>query len=264
MPKRKSVLKKKRERTRSVVFILITLLIGAIFVGVWFGARLPEVTITEVRVDGTHFIEAGAVREVVYETLSGSYLWLIPHVNSLLYPNRKVERTLEEVFLPINLVDVSRDGFTTLVVAIEERQEVAVWCASRASTTPCYLMDNTGLLFETGERSTAMVTYSGGVAGKPLGAHFLNHEFPTLQMFLEDMHTATRRSPEAVVVDEYDDMYVYFKEGGELRFVRDYEPQLLLDNIASVFGSGRFQTEERLEYVDFRFGSKVYVKFVGE
>lgn len=261
MPKKKRTLKEKRARKRNILIGVGVFALVVIVVGIGFLSRLPEVTITEVRVDGTAFIDEEAVRAFVHEKLAGSYLWVVPRKNTFFYPEHTIEKTLPDVFLPINLVDVTRDGFTSIVVAIEERQSVATWCASTASSSPCYLMDSTGFLFEEETESPGVVTYVGGVSGEPLGSYFIDGEFPVLRDIIDGMHAATNRSVAQVVIDEYDDIYVYFREGGEVRFVRAYEPKTLLDNIASVFSSRRFETEEYLEYADFRFGNKVYVKF---
>ena len=261
MPKKKRTLKEKRAQKRTITIGVAITLFVLLIVSVALVSRLPEVTIAEVRVDGAHSISEADVRTAVEQKLAGSYFWLVPKKNTLLYPEHAIEDVLRESFPPIHLVDVTRDGFTKLVVAIEERQPVAVWCERSASSSGCYFMDDTGLLFESGDVNPAFVTYQGGVEGEPLGAHFIDGEFETLRQVVSDLHTATTRSPERVVVDEYDDIYVYFKEGGEVRFVRRYEPRALLDNIASVFSSNRFETEDYFEYADFRFGNKVYVKF---
>lgn len=260
MPKRKRSLKEKRAQKRNVlVGVGIAVCVGAV-VTVAFLARLPEVTITDVRVDGATLIDTASVVQVVEEELAGSYLWLVPRKNTFFYPEQALEQRVQAAFPPVHLVDVSRDGFTTIVVAIEERQSVALWCAGSAPS-PCFLMDDTGFLFEPAEEHAALITYRGGVVGEPLGAHFIDGEFPALHTLMSAMHEATQRTVQEVVVDEYNDLYVYFKEGGEVRFVRRYDSQLLLDNITSIFSSPRFNTDEVLEYADFRFGNKVYVKF---
>jgi hypothetical protein len=53
-----------------------------------------------------------------------------------------------------------------------------------------------------------------------------------------------------------------FVEGGTLRFVRTGDTGATLANIASVFGSETFRSDRLFEYADFRYGDKVYVKFL--
>jgi hypothetical protein len=51
-------------------------------------------------------------------------------------------------------------------------------------------------------------------------------------------------------------------QGGTLKFVRTADRPVLLDNIASIFSARGLSASETLDYADFRFGDKVYVKFL--
>lgn len=261
MAKRRGSLAARRQRVRYVLFALGILVLIGLIVLLWFGVRRHEVTITSVDVSGTQFIDARDVETLAQEKLEGSYFWFVPKRNALFYPKGEIERSLKETFFPINILSIDRDGLKGLLVSIEERQPIAEWCGT-STTTACYLVDKTGLLFEEANKNSGALVYQSEPLA--LGDTFLNGEFFELHGFITTLRTTTNRAIQMVVIDEHDDVFVIFREGGELRFVRTDNKEALLDNITSTFTSNRFQTDEVLEYVDFRFGNKVYVKFLDE
>jgi cell division septal protein FtsQ len=264
MPKRKSVLVKKKEQKRVRLAILVGVLALVALVGVYAGARAPAITIRDIHVDGTHHTNASALEDVVRAELSGTRFFLFPKKNTFFYPKQNIETELQERFAPLSSVSLTRDGFTALQVRVSERDPVAKWCAVNATTTPCYMLDAGGTLFITEDAYPGrdfVVFYGEGLT---LGALFLDGEFPELYAFLMALQPIIQKTPYEVVIDTHQDVYVRFSEGGELRFEQGAETALLLDDVVSIFSADRLQRNEPFEYVDFRFGNKVYVKFVGE
>lgn len=262
MPKKKRTLTARRKLLRNFLFGFGAVVAIGLIILLWFGLRRPEVIIANVDVSGTHYIDGSAVKSFTEEALDGSYFWFVPRKNALFYPKKDIEKTLVENFLPINILSIDRDRFTGLLISIEERQPIGAWCDTLSTSTPCYLVDKTGLLFETTDSSPSGTMMYHSVPEKTLGDVFLDGDFLKLHEMVTTIQTITGHSAHSVLVDEHDDVYVFFREGGELRFVRTDDKETLLDNITSTFSSRRFEEGEAFEYVDFRFGNKVYVKFL--
>jgi hypothetical protein len=126
-------------------------------------------------------------------------------------------------------------------------------------------MDKEGFIFvEAPVDTTLYVRFSGLVAGDPIGSRYLDGDFDSFKSFIEEVSSTAHRTPQSVVVENNDDVSITFVQGGVLKFVRTDDSEATLDNIASVFSSRKLDTNERLEYADFRFGNKVYVKFIEE
>lgn len=265
MPKKRKKISLKTKR-RLVLYTKVGLIsVGAIgfFVTFLILVRLPEVTVAVVTVEGTHFAKEALVKEVVLGQLKGSYVFLVPKRNTFVVPEGSIKKELLSVFPAIQDVSFNKDSFNSLSVTVSEKEPLAKWCSNFSSTSPCYLVDENGFVFAP-EEGGGYVTYSGTIEGSPVGNTFLEGGFKKLHTMISELEKTTNRTPDRVVVDEHDDVTVLFKEGGEVRFVRMFDESILLDNIASVFASRRFKTDEQLLYADFRFGNKVYVKFVGE
>lgn len=260
--KRKLSLKERRKRARiftlvvGVVAVVSTLVFGIL------GLRSPEINITQVEVSGGVYTREDLVHRVVSEMLDGSYFFLVPHSNTFLYPKSHIQKELSELFVSLESVSIRRNGLTALEVALHDRTPSALWCTSFEEGAPCYFLDENGLVFtRAADVPSGLLVFSGELSDQPLGEHYLAGAYANIVSLLSNIQTATRRTPEKVSIDAHDDISVFFKEGGEVRFTQKNADNFLLDNIASVFASRRFKTDEQLDYADFRFGSKVYVKF---
>jgi hypothetical protein len=229
-------------------------------------SRLPSITIAEVHLEGTHLVDEAAAKMIVSEKLSGSYAFIIPHANAFFYP-RSIGRALLNAFPPIEQVTVSRNGLTALSVSITEREAVADWCAGNppedvhSAASNCYLMDSEGFIYAPSSDSS-LVRYYGMISENPIGQRYLPNEFGTLEKLVNGSKTLVQRTPAIVTVDQgSNDASVIFAEGGIVRFERTADPESTLNNIASVFASQSFKDHADFEYIDFRFGDKVYAKF---
>lgn len=281
--KKKRPLKERRRRARMLALFALAFAVLALLASAVIGLRRPEITIASVEVFGTAIAREDLVHRQVTDLLHGSYLFLIPRANTFFYPHARIVKDIKSTFLPVKDVRVSRSGFTALSVRVKEREAAALWCRPASNAQPadvateaeeaagaptrCFLMDEDGFVFAPAQGDTApaeLLRFLGKLSADPLGETYLSGSLGTLRIFLDKLARAAKRTPGEVLVDEHDDVYVRFAESGEVRFTRADQSDALLDNIASVFASSRFAEDDELDYADFRFGSKIYVKFVGE
>lgn len=264
--KRKPSLKERRRRKRFVIFFLSAVVVVSFFVLAVIGLRMPDVNISSVVVHGAKYAREDLVQQFASSMLEGSYFFLIPRSSIFVYPKTAMARDALSLFPSVKEISITRNGFTALSISLTERTPAALWCASFASTSPCYVMDDGGFVFAKAdsEQSADLLAYLGNLSGDPLAATFLHGDYEPLDTFVGDIGHATERDLFAVSIDENDDVTVFFKSGGELRFARKDMSDVLLESIASVFASDRFHSDDTLEYADFRFGNKIYVKFEGE
>lgn len=257
-------LKKRRQRLEWVKVAAGTTVVLAAFVLVWHVSRLPDITVNDVEVTGTDLVQAETVQGILESKLNGSYLFVIPRANSLVFPKQDMLASLITAFPEIDRVAIVRDGWQKLAVAVIEREPVALWCTDGEGSM-CYLMDKEGFIFSEAPADTALyVRFSGVVLGDPIGSRYLEGDFSSFKSFVEQVSSTAHRTPRSVLVEDNEDVSITFVQGGVLKFVRTDDPDITLDNIASVFASRRLDTNERLDYADFRFGNKVYVKFIEE
>lgn len=268
---REPVQPKLRLRDRRRKVLQIKILVGAglflfALVSIFFLARLSEVTISTIEIQGTVLADQVLVKKIADDTLSGSYALLIPKKNALFVPTNEIAHAITSTFPVIMEAKVTHTSPTALSIAVTERSPAALWCLPRADATleKCYMMDDGGFIYMNADTVNTFVRFLGVLPDNPVGSVFLKGEFPTLRAFVEEIGKTLNRVALSVSVEENKDVSVTFVGGGELKFVMTEDSAGTLENIASIFNSQKLKGKTDFEYADFRFGNKVYVKFKEE
>lgn len=256
-------LEDKRRRLAWVKVAAGTAVVLVSLVVIWYAARVPEMTIASLSIQGTTLADSQEIERMVREQLSGTYAFLIPRAYSLTFPKSDMLESLMRAFPEIASVSITRDGWQALSVHVNERTAAALWCGDNDAAAECFLMDETGFVFAPYSGNTLLIKFSGVIEGAPIGQTYAS-DFAEFKSYVEEISATAHRTPEAVSIDEHGDVRISFVQGGVLTFVKAADHLATLDNVASVFASRRLDTNERLEYADFRYGNKVYVKFIEE
>lgn len=250
---------KERRRTysyvkASVFVVLVFVLLG----GIAYTARLPQYTVSDVRVEGASRVAAADIQNSATRFLAGSHAFIIPHAFWLAVPERRIVASVIADHPLIADARVSVQG-TRMVVTVTERSHYASWCDAT-----CFDMDVTGYIFTPLPAATGR-TYRGSVAHvsstTPLGGVYLGGEFVALDAIITRIASTTKKDITAVDVDQNGDVFATFAAGGHVRFTQDSEPNALVSNIQSVFAAPEFAKGGALEYADFRFSGKAFVKY---
>lgn len=263
----KRPLKERRRRARIMVGALGALLLVGVLVGAVFALNSASLRMSEIEVTGAGYTREDLVRQVVSDELSGAFVWVIPKDSALVYPRGDIERAIATTFPAVHRVDLKRKSLTALSVVITERIPDARWCQVEESGERCFLLDPEGRVFakDGGEVNLqSHVKFYGLLSGDPLSQVYARGFYPEVRALADTLALATGEAVASVRLDEVGDIFVTLAGEGEVRLTIKNIGQELTDTVASVFASRRFDTDQRLEYADFRFGSKVYVKFEGE
>ncbi|MBV9349395.1 MAG: FtsQ-type POTRA domain-containing protein [Patescibacteria group bacterium] len=256
-------LKDRRRKLMQVKVVAGTAVVLASLGLLFYVSRLPAFTIRTITVSGTNIVNAADIQKVAYDKLAGSYAFIIPRDNGIVAPVSNVRGAILAAFPPVADVSIARQNLTALDIKVTERKPAALWCntPTESPTASCYAVDSGGFIFVKDPGDPTLVRYYGMIEGEPIGTRYLNGNFRPLSQTVADIAASLNRTPETVSVDPQGNVALDFKEGGELRFTESANRQLMMEDIASVFASEDFKTHPQFEYVDFRFGDKVYVKF---
>ena len=164
------------------------------------------------------------------------------------------------------------EDFHTITVAVVERKPAALWCGDSASSTGCYFLDENGLAYAPAAlySGDAYQKYYGplGQAGADQSARgqFLHPEqFHSLPALIESLEKTIKLSANAVVVSQ-DDVRVVFVGNFALLFGLKDEGGGIVERLTLALGAAPF-TKNSLtdfDYLDLRFGDKVYYKLKGQ
>ncbi|PIR82171.1 hypothetical protein COU20_03355 [Candidatus Kaiserbacteria bacterium CG10_big_fil_rev_8_21_14_0_10_59_10] len=225
--------------------------------------HMERLTIADIQVRGASQLAHAALASRADAELNKEGFHLLSRKNIFLYPRSELESSLRATFPRIRTVSVARDGLLsrTLVVSVEEREPFALWCGRE-----CYVMDRVGYVFaEADGAGTRMATlvFEGGIDednGPVVGSVLLPGAFEDVRAMVAALAPSGCKGEKIVVLDDIDYM-VECAEGFDVKvsFVSDIE-QTARNLALSLSSDALAASVERLEYIDLRFGNRVYYK----
>lgn len=258
---------RKRKRRIRITLIVAGGILGAcaLLVG---ASYLPFLQIQAVAVSGAHTISSSTLEAFVQERLVGRYYWMLPKSNMLLYPKQRIAEDLRRSYPVLASVDVHLSPgtvFQTVAVDVVEREPRALWCSGAA----CYFMDENGVVY--GEAPTfsapVYVSYFGATPGD-LPKQFLAPDtFIALSALVDAIaQKLPQEQVSGVTVDANGDVRMGFASGFALQYALkdaggDIFERFTLALTAEPFTSHPLAS---FEYLDLRFGDKLYYKLKTE
>lgn len=258
----------------SVLLIVISIIVVT---------RLDIFQIQSIHIEGNSVTATGDIQAKVVELTTGKYLWFIPKTNVLFYPKQAILAAIKNTWFRIETVGVGLSGQwqgePTLNVRVTERKPAYVWCGMAAPAVVlagsgnehCLYSDETGYLYAEAASfsGTPYVKLYGGLAtGTPaLGGHFLASSTPdafgSALSFISaiggvDFFGASFK-PMALIAKESNEFEVVTAGGTRIFFTLDQDIQRLIENFRRVVNSENL-TATPVDYLDLRYGNKVYYK----
>lgn len=266
-PPRPEQTKKTRlaSKRRKIRIIQVTLWVAGVLLlsgaGFWI-THLKQFSINEVVVTGVKTLSPEEIKSVAEEVVFDERFHLIASDNILLLPRAKVQGTIIGHSLRIDTVTVKvrswRDRIIEILVV--ERTPAGVWCADDLEDS-CFFFDNSGLVFmRTPRVSQNDVLYTGGIVTDPLGAYFLQGELGRMIALVAELKERAVEIERVRVLNK-SDVAIYVRSGFVMYVSFETAPSDIIGRIETVFSSDEFVgNQESLEYIDFRFGDRVYYK----
>jgi hypothetical protein len=242
----------------SVVFVASTLGLVA------YVTRLPQVTLTTVTVSDGETVQGGDIRDRVMQVLSGTYFTIVPYTFAYTYPRAEVLEALTN-HPRIKSAQVLWTDARTLTVTFTEYLPYALWCTE--GSTSCYFIDETGYAFSEAPQ------LAGGSLVRIVDERVLElHEtqafapvaLKDLFTFIADLERVLSfRITEATYTRD-GDLLLSVGGGGALYVTPKDTYSELLRRAELVLASRSFDHLQpgNFEYIDLRFGNKVFVQEV--
>lgn len=265
-PKRET-LRARRKRARFFIILLVAPLLVLIGYAVSFASYLPRFAIERVDVEGTH-----SLRPKLLEAYVATKLWdgspeFFSESNFFFYPRGEIEKAVQEFFPRVERVHISRVSMlgNAVTISIEERKPFARWCKE---STSCYAIDRSGVIFAPASTTAAFETpyvFEGALTGEgsPLAQAYLPGRFPAVVALLERLGQASF-SANRITITGDQDFSILLEEGFPLKVSFGTDVGTVVKNLELVLASDALRGREReLEYVDLRFGNRIYYKWKG-
>jgi hypothetical protein len=255
----------KRQKARRKRWLIYSIVLLALLIGLVLVSRLDNLRINEVSVVGASVIPKDDVVRVARDVMSEKYLWLVPKDNSLVYPEEAVREMLFRKFPRFNSVGLSVSGLQSLEISVTEREPSALYCLK--DTTPCYFMDESGFIFDyapTFSEGVYLIYSEVSPSAEPLGTQFLPvEEFHLLARFVSSL-SILGLEPLSIEKGEAD-FSLALKSGARLRWSRGHDINRVSSNLESFLHSpaikGQADFLERVVELDLRTEDKVFYRF---
>lgn len=273
--------------------VIIGKIVAALFCagGLWAVAfwlsGLPAITIRGIEVGGNVSLSAQDIASRTEHFLVGRYFFTVPRANIFFYPKAAVTKNILESFPRVENADIRFKNFHTISITIAEREAAALWCqALNVQGTPsgkhfeeCYLMDKDGFLFDAfnpeppsrdaetlavSNHYPAVIKFYGGLsAANPVG-----HSYETAERFHSLLAFAQNIGQIGVAVLAFrersdKDLEVEVLGGARLVLGRDANLVSVAANLETIVSDPSFGGTEgfkKVDYVDLRFGNKVFYR----
>ena len=253
----------KRMLIRQLLIGLIVLVFVALaIVGLWYGTRLEQLTITTVNVSGGQTISHESVRKRAEAELEGTYIGLIPRRFTWWYPHEAILQAMKDVPRMKNLV-VKRASLKEVSISFEEYSPYALWC-NEQEKDKCLFIDNTGYAYSPAPNliGGAMMRYRSLGSNPTVGSRLLDvNKLGNTTRFIDLIKTSSNFEVASVETDAVGDVFYILVGGGELKASLSVSAETVFENLQSILAAKEFSNLKpgSFQYIDLRFGNKVYV-----
>lgn len=242
------------------VFVCVMVLVGV--TGVWYGTRLPVMSIASVEVTGGDTIPHKVVYTYVTDILDQSYFSLVPHRFAPLAPTEQIAQALQAI-PRVKDVSLTRDG-ATLRVAYTEYEPFALWCNGSKESGTCFFLDERGYAFAHApqlEGATLVRHIDERVSTLDQSQAFETVQFERTHQFLENLVEKLELRVTDVRYTIDGDLEFTVSGGGVIKVSASDSYEIVLDRLSTVLRSDAFDHIEpgNFQYIDLRFGNKVFV-----
>lgn len=274
-PKRET-LRTKRRKKRLIglgIFTVFLLLAGY---GVSYASYMPQFSVQSFEIQGAKELQSEILRSRAESVVFDGRSRLFSRANVFLYPKAEIAASLMQEFPRIESIEVARASVssTNVLISIREREPYAKWCASgvlgsEESEAMCYTMDRGGYIFAAADATSTTLAspyvFNGALSAtsSPVGQTYLPAKLSALLALLDRL-AQTGFTPAEVFVDG-EDFSILLGQGFELRASFGANVAELVRDLDLVLSSDSLRDKQyQLEYIDLRFGNRVYYKLEGE
>lgn len=286
LPAREEYLRRKRNKRimrYSIAFFCFLVLVALTS----YGAHRKEVRITKVILRGGILVTRTDIGEKSLNFMKGSYFWLYPKNVAFWYPKKSLEEYLKNNFKRIDAIQIHLEGLNTMVIDIVERQPFAIWCDSlpdekQISTTTqmedgselekCYFLDQNSTIFSEAPyfSGDAYFKYYGSIGTTtPIGNYYISSttEFDEINSFIESVKNMSLH-PVYLTTKDDEDYSLVISGGGEIYFDLKKPLSEVAQNLESLLRTPALSTSTNtdlpIDYIDLRYGNKLFYKLKGE
>jgi hypothetical protein len=275
-------LKKRRHKTILNKVLIFSFGFIVLFIASAYFSNLNSLKIQEIQIAGNKVIDTRDIRKVVDGEINGKYLWFFPRSNVLFYPKSSIKDELQNEFQRLKDINLAVKDNKVLEITLGERDSKFIWCGVSSPQIgikeKCYFMDENGYIFDEAPYFSGEVYFKfyGPLEDQinpdeSIGAYFSKQSFKYLTSF-KNVLTNIKLKPVALSIAADKNIEILLssgissKVGPKILLKTDSDFQTVAENLQTALTAEPLQSEFKnkyslLQYIDLRFGNKVYYKF---
>ncbi|MFH1656293.1 MAG: FtsQ-type POTRA domain-containing protein [Candidatus Nealsonbacteria bacterium] len=255
--------------------------------------------INEIQINGNKKIETKQIKDIADEQINKKTLFIIP--KNILFVNlKKIKTEISKKFHIIGEVSIKRKLFHTIIVDIEERSPIGVWCKPiiieskenqvceeencqnndieqknqekmiLISDSDCFNIDKEGVIFEEGKKETAQLVLKSDKEIS-FGSNIIEKKYIDIILNIKKQ---VEEIPQIDIKEFFiplgigqgeEKITLITIDDWEIYFNSEKDISNQIFNLKLVLKEKIPEQEVRnLKYIDLRFGSRLFIKYNDE
>lgn len=256
-------LKQKKQKIKKIKFY--TLLVGIVLciAGIIYVIQMPFIQIANVQIFGNTFVNTEEINLKTEKILNSYTYWIFPNKNIFIFSKKELEKKLKEN-PAITKVIINKDFFNTLIINIEEEEKEMLYCVSETKEE-CFYVNGESFIYAKVDEyiipEQEIIIYSEKEQ-KTIKSNILQEDvYKEMVLFVKNIARYDIKIKE-IYIKKDDTIEFVSKRGARViasqfdDFEKDFE------NMVALFEQNILSKEDLMtvEYIDLRFGNKVFYK----
>jgi len=233
-----------------------------VFAGILGFFYISKFRIKNVTIEGLDSIEEKDLSDAVNKTLSEKVAGFLPGDNIFLINKKRFSEKIMPQFLRIGDIEIVRKFPDALTLSVRERSPWATVCTNMPDK--CFLAGEDGFLFDFAlnlQGNLILKVLDEREREISLGEFIMeSDEFEKLKKFKEDVEDYIDSRIIKIVLKNNESYELHFNSW-YIIIDKENDIQLASSNLMLALYSEIKDNYENLEYVDLRFGNKVFYRF---
>lgn len=251
----------RRNRVRKYLFTFLYLSIPILFIlGTVFLLRAPFMQIKEVIILNNKDVSGEELSSFIQERINQYKYFFIPKTNFFFYGKKELENDILSSFYKIENVEINLKYQGLLSVNIKEREAEYVWCSIEDA---CFLMDVKGLIFAEADElnSHDKIIFKGKIEGNPLMQYLYKEEVMRNYKMAVDILLNESLGRIHRIEFESTNKTIFVTSIGDIYLNAEENMITQMQNVILLVKELRNRNAEiQFDYIDGRFGNKMYYK----
>lgn len=261
----KKIIKTQKRKLRLGFIVFFTAVVPA--AAIMALLLLPYGRVSKINIKGADAAFQEVLLEEVYLFLKGNYAWIVPKNMLLVLDTNSVSSNLRQKFTKLERVIVSKKYPNGLEIFVTERKFLGIFCNDLVSAPNprCAFIDDSGFAYEEASNSSgALITkIKSDMEFFQVPSQVVAFETMTrLKNFTEEFKKAIGEDVNGYeIFSKITDEAWFVTTSGYKIYVRfDADAKNTAHALKRVLEEEIAGKKEKLEYIDMRFGNKMFYK----